>query len=335
VSIHFLSDHRNATAQAREDNVSVLDPMAQQARDCFRQQAAAIEALGSRVDRSFALALRLLYSVQGHVVVSGIGKSGHIGKKLAATLASTGTPSFFLHATEGLHGELGALTEGDVALLISYSGETDEVCALMPHLQSRGIPTIALVGTPGSTLAKAADVFLDVSVDREICPNNLAPTSSTLASLAMGDALAVCLIRQRGFEAEDFARLHPGGRLGRRLRCKVRDVALPVPTVQRTATARDCIIALTRSRVHVLLVVDRGRPCGIVTDRELQRVLHTSDLALDVPVAEVMNPELPTIDADTPIGDAEIRMLQQGLDALIAVDADGKVCGVLTAPLDG
>jgi arabinose-5-phosphate isomerase len=322
----------NATATPlRDGNVTVLDPLAQQARECFKQQAAAIEALGSRVHRSFGLAIRLMHSVQGHVVVSGIGKSGHVGKKLAATFASTGTPSFFLHSTEALHGELGALTQNDVVLLISYSGETQEVVELLPHLQDRGIPTIALVGNPGSTLARKADVFLDVSVDREICPNNLAPTSSTLATLAMGDALAVCLMRMRAFATEDFARLHPGGRLGRRLRCKVRNVASPVPTIPRTATARDCILSLTRSHVHVLVVEDRGRPCGIVTDKELSRVLHTSDLALDVPVAEVMSPDLPTIDGEILIEEAELRMMQHGLDALLVTDKHGKICGVLTA----
>ena len=322
---------RNATAIAYDATLSVLDPLTRDARECFRQQAAAIEALSRRVDHRFGAALRLLYGVEGHVVVVGIGKSGIVGKKIAATLASTGAPSFFLHAAEAFHGDLGMLTDHDAVIMISYSGETEEVTRLLPHLHARGVPTIAIGGREESTLARGVDVFLDVSVEREVCPNNLAPTSSTLATLAMGDALAVSLMRMRGFQAEDFARVHPGGSVGRRLLGRVRDamVRAPLPTVPVTATLRDCFVALTRGLLNVVLVVDQGRLCGIVTDAGLREALETDDVCLDAPVDRIMKPQPAAIDADASLVAAEEEMSMRGVNTLVAVDGTGQVCGVL------
>ncbi len=321
----------NVATDAGGSNVSVLDPLAHDARECFRQQAAALAALGSRIDGAFGKAVRLLYQTEGHVVVTGIGKSGLVGRKLAATLASTGTPSFFLHAAEACHGDLGMVTKRDCVILISYGGETDEVVRLLPHLQARGVSTIALAGRAGSRLARGVDVFLDVSVESEICPNNLAPTTSSLATLAMGDALAVALMRLRGFDAQDFAKLHPGGGLGRRLVARVREVMFrePLPVVERSAKARDCVLALARARLHVVLVQHEDELCGIVTEKELRSVLESEDASLDMPVAEIMNPEPPVIDVDALYGAAEQRMDRDGVDALVAVDRDGCVRGVV------
>lgn len=320
-----------AAAEAGGSNVSVLDPLAHEARDCFRQQAAALAALGSRIDGAFGAAVRLLYQTEGRIIVTGMGKSGLVGRKIAATLASTGTPSLFLHAAEAFHGDLGMVTEVDTVLLISYGGETEEVLRLLPHLQARGVTTIGLAGKGDSRLARGVDVFLDVSVDRELCPNNLAPTTSTLATMAMGDALAVSLMRLRGFDAQDFARLHPGGGLGRRLVSRVREVMVtePLPVVERSACARECVLALARSRLHVVLVQDEDELCGIITERELRLALERDGSCLDVPVVDIMNPKPPVIDADALYGAAEQRMEREGVDALVAVDRDGCVRGVV------
>lgn len=321
----------NAAQEPGSSNVSVLDPLARDARECFRQQAAALAALGSRIDGAFGKAVRLLYQTDGHIVVTGMGKSGLVGRKIAATLASTGSPSFFLHSAEALHGDLGMVTDRDAVILISYGGETEEVVRLLPHLEARGIPMIALVGRTDSRLARGVDVFLDVSVEKEICPNNLAPTTSSLATLAMGDALAVALMRLRGFDAQDFARLHPGGGLGRRLVSRVCEMMIrePLPIVDRSATARDCVFALARGTLHVVLVQHDGELCGIVTEKELRAALGEQDASLDTPVARIMNPRPPVIDVDAPYGEAEQRMERDGVDALVAVDRDGCVRGVV------
>ena len=326
--IHAAS---NAAVDTASSSVSVLDPLARDARECFKQQAAAIAALGARIDGAFGAAVRMLYDTAGHVVVTGIGKSGLIGQKIAATLASTGTPSFFLHAAEAFHGDLGSITEHDTVILISYSGETDEVTRLIPHLQARGVQTIALSGNADSRLATGCDVFLDVAVEREVCPNNLAPTSSTLAQLAMGDALAVALIRLRGFEQHDFARLHPGGSLGRRLTGRVRDVMIPepLPVVSRDATAKECVLALARARVPVVLVQHEDELCGLVGEAELRRALDEDDASLQMPVVRIMNTEPPVIEAGALLGVAERRMEREGHDVMVVIDVRGTVCGVL------
>jgi arabinose-5-phosphate isomerase len=222
------------------------------------------------------------------------------------------------------------VTEHDTVILLSYSGETDEVTRLLPHLSARGIPTIALSGHASSRLATGADIFLDVGVDREVCPNNLAPTSSTLAQLAMGDALAVALVRLRGFEAADFARLHPGGGLGRKLTARVRDAMITeMPVVERAASAKECVLALARGRCPFVLVQHDDELCGIVGEPEIRRALESSDACLDTPVASIMNPEPAVIEAGALIGVAERRMERERVDALVVVDVQGQVCGVL------
>lgn len=334
MSIHAYS---NGPARKLGSKVSVLDPLARDARQALRDQAKAIESMASRLeDGAFGSAVRLLHGIEGHVVVTGIGKSGLVGRKIAATLASTGSPSFFLHAAEAQHGDLGMITPRDAVILISHSGETEEVVRLLPHLQARGVAMIALVGDPESTLGQGVDIALDVSVEREICPNNLAPTSSTLAALAMGDAIAVSLMRLRGFDAHDFARLHPGGSVGRRLLGRVSDAMTsgPLPAVARDSTMSDCVFAMAKSRLPIVLVMEDDDLIGTVSEQELKRALD-QDAALDMPVANVMNPVPPAVERDLPLRDAHNRMRDDGLDALVVLDGESKVCGVLVQPLAG
>ena len=323
----------DASARRHDSNVfvldtlaKVLDPLTAQARECLRQQASAIADLSARLDETFADAIRLLFGVKGHVVITGLGKSGHIGRKIAATFASTGTPSFFVHSGEALHGDLGMITEGDAVLLISYSGETTELTQLMPHLVRRGVPTIGLIGKLGSTLANGVDVVLDVSVDREICPNNLAPTSSTLATLAMGDALAVALIKLRGFQQEDFARLHPGGSLGRRL-ARVGDAVLRdgVTVLSPKTTVRECLLTLAASDLPLALICEGNTLLGIVTSDDVRRAGKD---AIDALVSDVMNPAPPVVDPSVLIEEAERRMDRESLDSLVVVDTCGEVQGI-------
>lgn len=307
---------------------NVLDPLTAQARDCLRQQAAAIAKLSTRLDEQFARAMRILFETEGHVVITGLGKSGHIGRKIAATLASTGTPSFFVHSGEALHGDLGMITERDSVILISYSGETQEVAALIPHLQARGVPTIALVGKPRSSLGRGVDVALDVSVDREVCPNNLAPTSSTLATLAMGDTLAVSLMKLRGFRDEDFARLHPGGSLGRRL-TRVGDAVVRegVSVIAPSAPLREALLALSESELPMALVCEGNTLHGVLTSEDVRAAMKRG-VGMDAPVSGVMNAEPPVIQPGVLIAEAERRMERDGLDALIVVEQSGEVAGV-------
>ncbi len=254
-------------------------------------EARAITNLIDRLDHRFAQAVDLLFHCQGKVVVSGMGKSGLIGTKIAATLASTGTPAFFLHPAEGIHGDLGMLARKDLLIAISNSGETDEVLKLLPSVKRLGVPVIALTGRPQSTLAKNSDVALDVSVSEEACPLGLAPTASTTATLALGDALAIALLQRRGFKEEDFAQFHPGGTLGRRLLLKVRDLmhqGEAIPRVPHTASLREAILEMTSKKLGMTTVTEAdGRLRGVITDGDLRRFLErgidwTSSRAGDV-----------------------------------------------------
>ena len=309
----------------------VLDAVSRQARETLRQQAAAIAKLGERVDERFGQAVRMLHAIDGHVVVTGLGKSGHIGRKIAATLASTGTPSFFVHTTEALHGDLGMITAHDAVILISYSGETTELLQLLPYLRRRGVPTVALVGAPDSRLAMGADLALDVSVDREVCPHNLAPTSSTLATLAMGDTLAIALMRVRSFREEDFASIHPGGSLGRRL-ARVGEVALTdgLVFVSPDTAVSECVLALTSSDVGVALVRDeQGMIVGMISAIELQRAMNSVEGCLRASARDIMSASLPVVDEDVPVLDAEQRMENEGVPALLVLDLAGQPSGLL------
>lgn len=322
---------QNVVALRRKRRDDSGSPLVRQARDVFREQAAVIAQLAERVDERFSDAVELLFQTEGHVVVFGVGKSGLIGKKIASTLASTGTPAFFVQAAEAYHGDLGMVTARDTVVLISRSGETEEVVRLLPHLSRLEVPMIALVGEMDSPLALGVHVALDVSVDREVCPNNLAPTNSTLAALAMGDALAVALTKTRGFRACDFARFHPGGSLGRRLLMRVADSmrSNDLPFVAPTDTVGDTLVTMTQGRLGLAIVMLQDKLVGVVTDGDLRRAMQRHPDLLTMPVSEIMTLNPVTIDEDVLLEDAHHRMQLLKLKALVVVNSEGKVVGVV------
>ncbi len=296
-------------------------------------EARAIAALVERLDQRFADAVTLLSQCSGKVAVSGLGKSGLIGRKIAATLASTGTPSFFLHPAEGLHGDLGMLTRHDVLIAISNSGETEEVLKLLPFMRRLNIPVIAMAGRAQSTLAKNSDVFLDVSVAEEACPMGLAPTASTTATLAMGDALAIALLEKKGFKEDDFALFHPGGALGRRLLLTVRDlmhVGSALPTVGPDASGREVILEMTGKKLGMTTVQDPGgRLVGVITDGDLRRLLERG-VTIETATAGTLASRNPkTIAPDALAAKAVQVMEQHAITALVVVDERQQVLGVL------
>ena len=302
-------------------------------RVALRIEADAVATLASRLDEHFARACRLLLACRGRVVVSGIGKSGHVARKIAATFASTGTPAFFLHPAEASHGDVGMITREDTLLALSNSGETDEILLLVPILKRMGVPLVAMTGNPGSTLARAADVHLDVSVPAEACPLNLAPTASTTASLAMGDALAVALLRLHGFTEEDFARSHPGGSLGRKLLLHVADVmhtGAEIPRVGPASSVSEGLLEMSRKGLGLTGVVSADdRLLGVFTDGDLRRAL---DRRLDVhatPMSEVMTQNPRTIGPRELAAEAVLLMEQHRITALLVVDAEQRVLGAL------
>jgi arabinose-5-phosphate isomerase len=317
-------------------NVRGLDPERALAlgREVLATEADAIRALQSRLGAQFLAAARTLLECRGRVVVIGIGKSGHIARKVAATLASTGTPAFFVHAAEASHGDLGMITADDVVLLLSNSGETDELVSLLPHLKRQGARLIALTGNEQSSLAQAADVHLDASVDAEACPLGLAPTASTTATLALGDALALTLLDARGFSVEDFARAHPGGSLGRRLLTRVRDVmrtGKDMPTVPLDATLAAAVVEMSGKGMGMTAVIDaQGRVAGIFTDGDLRRCLaRVSDFAA-ARVAELMTKNPRTIGADRlAIDCVELMETPPKVTQLLVVDEQQRLAGAL------
>ena len=267
----------------------------------------------------------------GHVVVCGMGKSGLIGRKIAATLASTGTPSLFLHPAEAIHGDLGMVRRGDVVILISNSGETEEIVRLLPAFQRLEARIIAMTASATSSLATAAEITLDISVDREACPLNLAPTTSALNTLVLGDAIAVALMEARGFEEADFARTHPGGALGRRLLTRVRDAMRTdsLPFVDPELPVQDAIIAMTEGRLGLALVGTADSLTGILTDGDLRRLLMRGVDLAGTPVREVASPSPLTISAELLMADAEARMQEARVQCLVVTNADGRVEGVV------
>ena len=304
------------------------------ARDVLAHEARAIDALAGRLSDAFVAAVRLLHACRGRVVVSGIGKSGHIARKLAATLASTGTPAFFVHPAEAQHGDLGMITPDDVVVMLSNSGETDELVTLVPHVRRQGAAIVAITGQGQSSLAQAAQVHLDAGVDAEACPLGLAPTACTTAALALGDALALALLDARGFSAEDFARSHPGGTLGRRLLTRVSDVmrsgdALPI--VASGATLAEAIVAMSRGGMGMAVVVDPDRRVlGIYTDGDLRRTVHRINDMGSTPVDEVMTRHPRTIGADRLAVDCvEIMERTPKVSQLLVVDDSGRLAGAL------
>ncbi|MFO0773307.1 MAG: KpsF/GutQ family sugar-phosphate isomerase [Nitrospiraceae bacterium] len=296
-------------------------------------EARAITALLGRLDERFDRAVELLMGCRGKVVVTGMGKSGLIGHKIAATLASTGTPSFFLHPAEAIHGDLGMVTRGDAVVALSNSGETDEIVKLLPIIKRLGIPVVAMTGKPHSTLAKHSDVTLDVSVSEEACPLGLAPTASTTATLAMGDALAIALLERRGFKAEDFALVHPGGALGRRLLTRVRDVMHQgdaIPTVLATAPARDAILQMTGKKLGMTTVVNRtGRLVGVVTDGDLRRAMEQG-IDIRKSKAGELGTKSPKTIADDELATAALAVMERhSITALVVVDIKKTMVGVI------
>jgi len=297
-------------------------------------ESQALDALARRIDGAFSAACRLVLAGKGRVVATGMGKSGHIARKIAATLASTGTPAFFVHPGEAGHGDLGMITDADVVLAISYSGESDEVLMLLPVLKRQGNAVIAMTGKPGSTLARESDVHLDVSVAVEACPLDLAPTSSTTATLAMGDALAVALLEARGFTADDFARSHPAGSLGRRLLLHITDVMHAgdeVPQVAEDASLSEALVEMSRKRLGMTAVVDaQGRLVGLFTDGDLRRTLDNAGIDVrSARIAEVMTRAPKTIAADQLAVEAARMMETYKIGGLIVVDASQRPVGAL------
>ena len=303
------------------------------ARRTIAIERQAVEQLEHRIDDSFSKAVDLLASVDGRVIVSGMGKSGHIGNKIAATLASTGTPAQFVHPAEAYHGDMGMVTRSDAALLMSNSGTTSEITALLPLLKRLGIPIIAMTGNAISTLATAADVHLNIGVSEEACPLDLAPTASTTANLVMGDALAIALLEQRGFTAEDFAFTHPGGALGRRLLTRVSDVLVTgndVPRVTTDTSLADALMEISAKGLGMSTVIDgNGHLLGIFTDGDLRRALEQNHDLSTTQVGSVMSSGAKTIDANALAAEAVTRMENDSISALIVVDEHSKVTGVV------
>lgn len=303
-------------------------------RRVFELEQQALSAVGARIDGAFSAACRLILECRGRVVCTGMGKSGHVARKIAATLASTGTPAFFVHPGEAGHGDLGMITDADVVLALSYSGESDEILTLLPVLKRQGNPLIAMTGRERSTLAREAEVHLDVSVPAEACPLDLAPTSSTTASLAMGDALAVALLDARGFTADDFARSHPAGALGRRLLLHIADVMHvgdDVPRVAADATFGAVLLEMSRKRLGMTAVVDdAGHLLGLLTDGDVRRTL--ADEGTDIRttrVVDVMTRSPVTIGADALAVEAARLMETHKINGLLVTDAQGRVVGAL------
>jgi arabinose-5-phosphate isomerase len=303
------------------------------AREVLAIEARAVAALGDRLDERFTLAVELILHCPGRVVVSGMGKSGHIARKIASTLASTGTPAFFVHPGEASHGDLGMITQDDVFIGLSNSGESAELLTIVPHIKRHGAKLISMTGNAKSTLAREADVHLDASVEQEACPLGLAPTASTTAALALGDALAIALLDARGFSADDFARTHPGGALGRRLLIHVSDLmhqGEALPRVPATARLSDALLEMTRKGLGMTAVVDnQEKLLGIFTDGDLRRTL---DKPLDIhatPISEVMKPAPRTIGPNALAAEAVQLMEQYKINGLLVTDAQGKLVGAL------
>ena len=312
-----------ATAQALELGRRVL-----------RIEAEAVAALAERIDDTFLRALNLILGCRGRVIVSGIGKSGHIARKIAATLASTGTPAYFVHPAEASHGDLGMITRDDVLIALSNSGESEELLTIVPSVKRQGGKLISITGNPESSLAREADIHLDARVKEEACPLNLAPTASTTAALALGDALAVALLDARGFGADDFARSHPGGTLGRRLLTHVRDimrVGADLPVVGETASLAEALLEMTRGGMGMTAILDaERRVVGIYTDGDLRRTMERVTDFRNTKVAAVMTANPRTIGADRLAVEAVEMMESHRISQLLVTDPQGVLIGALT-----
>lgn len=302
------------------------------ARETLAVEAASIRALEARIGPAFVAAVDHLYACRGRTIVTGMGKSGLVGRKIAATLTSTGTPAVYLHPAEGVHGDAGLALKGDVVLALSKSGETGELLQLLGVFKRFDLPVIALVCAPDSTLARRADVTLDCSIAEEACPHDLTPTASSTAMLAMGDALAMALLTRRDFQPEDFAVFHPGGSLGKRLLLRVADVMLTgtdVPAVGVDAAMRDAIVEMAHKRGTVPVVDAERRVVGVVTNGDLMRLMEETDHVFSIPVKDVMSTSPKTIGPEALAASAVNQMENHGIVALPVVDADGRLTGIV------
>ncbi|HXU93102.1 MAG TPA: KpsF/GutQ family sugar-phosphate isomerase [Gallionella sp.] len=303
------------------------------AREVLNIEAAAVQALSTRLDEKFLHALDLILSCEGRVIVSGMGKSGHIARKIAATMASTGTPAYFVHPGEASHGDLGMITSEDVFIALSYSGESQELMTIVPVIKRQGAKLISMTGNPKSSLALSADVHLDAHVDKEACPMGLAPTTSTTATLALGDALAMALLDAKGFGKEDFARSHPGGSLGRRLLTHVRDIMRSgerVPMVRENAMLSDAILEISKKGVGMTAIVDdQRRVLGIYTDGDLRRTLEKRLDFGATPVRSVMSANPRCIGPDNLAAEAVQMMEQYNISQMLVVDEQHRLVGAL------
>jgi len=318
--------------ESQDTKSNDFDALAE-ARRVLKEEGEAVSSLADRLDEDFAKAVETVFRCKGRVIVCGMGKSGQVGRKIASTMASTGTPTVFLHPAEGLHGDLGVITDSDVAIAISYSGETDELLAILPFFKRFGVTIVAICGVRESTLGRTADLFLDIHVDKEACPLGITPTTSSTATLAMGDALAMALLRRRGFRKEDFAIRHPGGSLGRQLLLRVLDLQHSgdeLPVIGIDTTLREAIVEMSRKRLGMTVVVDGGGKLrGIVTDGDLRRALERADQPLDLPVLEIMGASPKTIAEDALATEALRMMETHAITSLLTVNPDGSPRGVI------
>lgn len=308
------------------------NPLLKYAINVIQTEADALNDLANRIDATFVNACKLIKNCQGKVVLIGMGKSGHIGNKIAATFASTGTPAFAIHPAEAGHGDLGMISANDVVIVISYSGETDEIIDLIPAIQRLKIPIIGITGNPNSAIGKICSTHLDISVKKEACPHNLAPTSSTTATLAMGDALAISLLTEKGFSADDFARSHPAGALGRQLLTFVKDIMKTgngIPIVSANTKLLDALLVMSNKTLGMVLIADNNQLLGIFTDGDLRRVLENNTDIQNLAIKQVMTQNCKTITADKPAMVAVQIMDEFNLNALPVVDENNQIIGAI------
>ncbi|MBS4241131.1 KpsF/GutQ family sugar-phosphate isomerase [Campylobacter vulpis] len=301
------------------------------AKEVFEIEAEAIRNLSENLDHNFSKAVKLILNIKGRCIISGMGKSGHIGAKIAATLASTGTPSFFMHPGEALHGDLGMITSDDILIAISNSGETEELLKIIPAVKRRQIPLIAMSGNAKSTLAKQAEIFLNIAIKKEACPLQLAPMSSTTATLVMGDAIAAALMKARKFQPDDFALFHPGGSLGRKLLTKVKDlmVSKKLPIVNPETEFNELVDVMTSGKLGLCIVLENDRLVGIITDGDLRRALKANAKPrFDFKAKEIMSHNPKIIDQEAMATEAEQLMLKHKIKEIV-VGKNGKVVGII------
>jgi arabinose-5-phosphate isomerase len=310
-----------------------MSPLLERALETLQIEIAGLEGLIKRLDSEFEEAVNLLFACGGKVILAGIGKSGLIAQKIAATLTSTGTPALFLHAGESTHGDLGIITKQDVVIAFSYSGETDEVLQMIGHIQAIGVPLIAMTGKPDSTLAQAATVHLSIAVEKEACPLGLTPTASSTATLALGDALAMCLLEQRQFSEDDFALFHPGGSLGRKLTIKIEDVMVsgePLPVVPENMPMREALNVLSSKNLGIVVAVNRDEKIsGVFTTGDLMRLLEDEQSFLDKPLLEFAHPDPKTIAPEELAAKALHEMETHSITCLVVADQENRPIGIV------